>query len=151
MTGRRTTRGEPWLGGAHNPRRAEFAHCPTLAQAPDATAASRSGSRRAAPLIREAPEEAVAARSRQGRCGDPRPGLRDNVTCTLSGGERQRIALARALLVRPALLLLDEPASHLDAINESALATVMKDVAQECALLVIAHRPCTVQHAAGSW
>ncbi|MER5835326.1 ABC transporter ATP-binding protein [Streptomyces sp. NPDC002130] len=65
----------------------------------------------------------------------------------LSGGERQRVALARALLARPALLLLDEPTSHLDAINESALTTVMKDVAQECALLVIAHRLSTVQHA----
>ncbi|MFH8611466.1 ABC transporter ATP-binding protein [Streptomyces sp. NPDC018029] len=66
---------------------------------------------------------------------------------TLSGGERQRVALARALLARPALLLLDEPTSHLDAINETALTTVMKDVAQECALLVIAHRLSTVQHA----
>ncbi|MGW6546798.1 ABC transporter ATP-binding protein [Streptomyces massasporeus] len=67
--------------------------------------------------------------------------------CNLSGGERQRVALARALLARPALLLLDEPTSHLDAINESALTTVMKDIAQECALLVIAHRLSTVQHA----
>lgn len=66
---------------------------------------------------------------------------------TLSGGERQRVALARALLARPALLLLDEPTSHLDAINEAALTTVMKDVAQECALLVIAHRLSTVRHA----
>ncbi|MFE2216042.1 ABC transporter ATP-binding protein [Streptomyces canus] len=66
---------------------------------------------------------------------------------TLSGGERQRVALARALLARPTLLLLDEPTSHLDAINESALTAVMKDIAQECALLVIAHRLSTVQHA----
>ncbi|QEV16456.1 ABC transporter ATP-binding protein [Streptomyces alboniger] len=66
---------------------------------------------------------------------------------TLSGGERQRVALARALLARPGLLLLDEPTSHLDAINETALTTVMKDVARECALLVIAHRLSTVQHA----
>ncbi|MFJ9719466.1 ABC transporter ATP-binding protein [Streptomyces sp. NPDC101213] len=66
---------------------------------------------------------------------------------TLSGGERQRVAIARALLARPALLLMDEPTSHLDAINESALTTVMKDVAQECALLVVAHRLSTVQHA----
>ncbi|GGY32386.1 ABC transporter ATP-binding protein [Streptomyces djakartensis] len=66
---------------------------------------------------------------------------------TLSGGERQRVALARALLARPSLLLLDEPTSHLDAINESALTTVMKDISQECALLVIAHRLSTVQHA----
>lgn len=66
---------------------------------------------------------------------------------TLSAGERQRVALARALLARPALLLLDEPTSHLDAINESALTTVLRDIAQECALLVIAHRLSTVQHA----
>ncbi|MGP9022944.1 ABC transporter ATP-binding protein [Streptomyces sp. BR1] len=66
---------------------------------------------------------------------------------TLSAGERQRVALARALLARPSLLLLDEPTSHLDAINEAALTTVMRDAAQECALLVIAHRLSTVQHA----
>ncbi|MFF9484984.1 ABC transporter transmembrane domain-containing protein [Streptomyces sp. NPDC014676] len=66
---------------------------------------------------------------------------------TLSGGERQRVALARALLARPSLLLLDEPTSHLDAINEAALTTVMRDVARECALLVVAHRLSTVRHA----
>lgn len=66
---------------------------------------------------------------------------------TLSGGERQRVALARALLARPSLLLLDEPTSHLDAINEAALTTVMREVARECALLVVAHRLSTVRHA----
>ncbi|MFV8126952.1 ABC transporter ATP-binding protein [Streptomyces syringium] len=66
---------------------------------------------------------------------------------TLSAGERQRVALARALLTRPSLLLLDEPTSHLDAINEAALSRVLKDITQDCALLVIAHRLSTVQHA----
>ncbi|MGW3202754.1 ABC transporter ATP-binding protein [Streptomyces sp. NPDC001135] len=66
---------------------------------------------------------------------------------TLSGGERQRVALARALLTRPALLLLDEPTSHLDALNEAALTAALKDITRECAVLVIAHRLSTVQHA----
>ncbi|GAA2922065.1 ABC transporter ATP-binding protein [Streptomyces enissocaesilis] len=66
---------------------------------------------------------------------------------TLSAGERQRVALARALLARPALLLLDEPTSHLDTINETALTAVMRDVTRECSVLVIAHRLSTVQHA----
>ncbi|WP_431046023.1 ABC transporter ATP-binding protein [Streptomyces sp. P1-3] len=66
---------------------------------------------------------------------------------TLSAGERQRVALARALLTRPSLLLLDEPTSHLDAINEAALTRVMKEITQECAVLVIAHRLSTVRHA----
>ncbi|MEU6775563.1 ABC transporter ATP-binding protein [Streptomyces sp. NPDC046759] len=66
---------------------------------------------------------------------------------TLSGGERQRVALARALLTRPTLLLLDEPTSHLDALNEAALTAALKDIARECAVLVIAHRLSTVQHA----
>ncbi|MGW2863583.1 ABC transporter ATP-binding protein [Streptomyces sp. NPDC001205] len=65
----------------------------------------------------------------------------------LSGGERQRVALARALLTRPSLLLLDEPTSHLDALNEAALSKVMRDIAARCAVLLIAHRLSTVQNA----
>lgn len=65
----------------------------------------------------------------------------------LSGGERQRIALARALLTRPGLLLLDEPTAHLDAANEAALRRSVRQISQECALLVIAHRHSTIRAA----
>jgi ABC-type multidrug transport system fused ATPase/permease subunit len=65
----------------------------------------------------------------------------------LSGGERQRVAIARSLLRRPALLLLDEPTAHLDAMNEAALRRAIDRVSTECALLVIAHRFSTVRAA----
>ncbi|MFE0318502.1 ABC transporter ATP-binding protein, partial [Streptomyces albogriseolus] len=93
----------------------------------------------------------VVELARLGELVDRLPGGLDAVVgergSTLSGGERQRVALARALLARPSLLLLDEPTSHLDAINEAALTTVMREAARECAVLVVAHRLSTVRHA----
>lgn len=66
---------------------------------------------------------------------------------TLSGGERQRIALARALVRRPRLLLLDEPTAHLDPTNEAALHRAIRRIAADHAILVIAHRSTTVEAA----
>ncbi|MCP3759118.1 ABC transporter ATP-binding protein [Streptomyces sp. TBY4] len=65
----------------------------------------------------------------------------------LSGGERQRVAIARALLARPELVLLDEPTSQLDPINERELTDVLRDISRERALLVVAHRMSTVRAA----
>ncbi|PWW53060.1 ABC transporter ATP-binding protein [Actinokineospora spheciospongiae] len=63
---------------------------------------------------------------------------------TLSGGERQRLAIARALLRKPGVLLLDEATAQLDARNEHALGEVVDQAARRCTVLLIAHRLSTV-------
>ncbi len=62
----------------------------------------------------------------------------------LSGGERQRIAIARTLLTRPRLLLLDEVTSQLDTRNELALREAIDRISTRCTVMVIAHRLSTV-------
>lgn len=62
----------------------------------------------------------------------------------LSGGERQRLAIARALLAAPPILLLDEATASLDGVNEQLLREAIDTVAEDRTLLVIAHRLSTV-------
>jgi ABC-type multidrug transport system fused ATPase/permease subunit len=62
----------------------------------------------------------------------------------LSGGERQRLAIARALLTRAPILLLDEATASLDGVNEQLLREAIDAVATSRTLLVIAHRLSTV-------
>ncbi|MFF8616602.1 ABC transporter ATP-binding protein [Streptomyces sp. NPDC015350] len=66
---------------------------------------------------------------------------------TLSGGERQRLAIARALLRRPEVLLLDEATAQLDANNERALRDAVDQAARRCTVILIAHRLSTVTEA----
>jgi len=63
---------------------------------------------------------------------------------SLSGGQRQRIALARAILARPALLLLDDPLSALDVHTEAKVTEALGHVLADATALVVAHRPSTV-------
>lgn len=65
----------------------------------------------------------------------------------LSGGERQRIALARAFLRRPSLLILDEATSALDTDNETRIRAAIEQVHGDLTVVIIGHRLATLEHA----
>ncbi len=64
---------------------------------------------------------------------------------SLSGGQRQRLALARAVVGRPSVLVLDDPLSALDVHTEAEVEHALRSVLTDATALVVAHRPSTVQ------
>jgi ATP-binding cassette subfamily C protein len=65
----------------------------------------------------------------------------------LSGGQRQRLAIARALVHGPALLILDEATSALDAASEAEICAALQALRGRVTILAVTHRPALVQAA----
>lgn len=65
----------------------------------------------------------------------------------LSGGEKQRLALARAFLKRPAVILFDEPTVGLDLHTERVLQRSIAELASKATMITVAHRLYTIRHA----
>ena len=63
---------------------------------------------------------------------------------TLSGGERQRIGLARAFLHDAPLMLLDEPTSNLDSLNEGIILKALKEERDNRTVILVSHRKSTL-------
>ena len=65
----------------------------------------------------------------------------------LSAGQKQRLCLARALLAKPGLLVLDEASANLDETTEGELADMLQDLKGKVTTIIVSHRPLLLKHA----
>lgn len=74
----------------------------------------------------------------------------DSSALSLSGGQQQRLCIARAMILRPEILLLDEPTSSLDHEAAMAIEQLLVKLKQECTILLVSHYLDQVQRVADS-
>ena len=65
----------------------------------------------------------------------------------LSVGQKQLISIARAILAKPSLIIMDEATSSIDTITESLIQKGMKKLTRNCTSFIVAHRLSTIRHA----
>jgi ABC-type multidrug transport system fused ATPase/permease subunit len=65
----------------------------------------------------------------------------------LSGGEQQRIAIARAIIRKPEIMIMDEATSSLDNVSERIVKQAIDDISKSCTTFIVAHRLTTIQDA----
>jgi ATP-binding cassette subfamily B protein len=101
--------------------------------------------------LQDAPQEAVEAAARAAQAHEfieELPQGYDTVVgergITLSGGQRQRIAIARALLIDPRILILDDATASVDATTESRIRAGLREVMRDRTTIIIAHRLSTI-------
>ena len=102
----------------------------------------------------EATDDELWAVLRQARLADLIKGLPDGLDTVVgergyrfSGGERQRLTIARLLLARPRVVILDEATAHLDSTSEAAVQAALVDALAGRTAIVIAHRLSTIRDA----
>jgi len=92
------------------------------------------------PSILYSRDEAPAERARELLAAVGLDDLADAAPTELSGGELRRMAIARALLMGPAIVIADEPTAGLDSANATAVLTLLRDAADRAAaVLVVSH------------
>ena len=92
------------------------------------------------PSILYTKDEAPADRARELLASVGLGDLADAAPTELSGGELRRMAIARALLMEPAIVVADEPTAGLDSVNATAALTLLRDAADRgAAVLVVSH------------